>query len=489
MVFLFMKNKRNCITDPEELNFFADKKIPWPMVTIQLPVYNEYYVIERLIDSVSSIDYPKEKLEIQVLDDSTDETRIIAEKKVSALKKQGFKIKYIHRENREGHKAGALKNGLESAKGEFIAMFDADFMPKKDFLKKTIPYFYTRDNLGMVQARWGHTNPDYSVLTKAQAIGIDGHFVVEQTGRNASNLWMNFNGTAGIWRKECILDAGNWHNDTLTEDLDLSYRALLKNWRFHYILDHECPAELPPTISAFKNQQFRWAKGSLQTAKKLLMPVLKSRFSWKIKVEAVTHLFAYSIHPLMVLNILLTLPVILIRLNNDPITSNVVFFAGAVMTASTFAPFIFYAAAQKALYPDWKKRLLQLPFLTMIGTGIGISNTKAWIEAMTGKKSGFVRTPKLNIGANQNKISDKMAYTSFNLDIITILEILMGLYIAVTIAIIVYNGLWILGPFLLLYASGFFYVSFLSVAEKINKSGFFRKRKIQAEANPDLTTG
>ncbi|MDH5717724.1 MAG: glycosyltransferase family 2 protein [Spirochaetia bacterium] len=476
LVFLYLKNKKNCKTNNEELEVLIKKMKKWPKVTIQLPIFNEYYVVERLIKSVCQIDYPKSKLQIQVLDDSTDETRFVARKLVKEYKQKGFDIQYIHRENREGHKAGALKEALKKAKGEFIGIFDADFIPPRDFFKKTVPHFYKNNKLGMVQTRWGHTNQDYSLLTKAQSIGIDGHFIIEHTARNGSGLWMNFNGTAGVWRKKCILDAGDWHYDTLTEDFDLSYRALLKGWKFQYLYDIISPAELPPTISAFKSQQFRWAKGSIQTCKKLLPKIFKSKNPLKVKLEAGTHLLGYTVHPLIVLNVLLTLPVLFFRTQNEFLSTTVIYSAAMILAVSTLAPVIFYAVSQKALYKNWLNRMRHMPALTMIGTGIALNNTKAWFEAILGKKSAFIRTPKLKIDTTEEKVINKMKYNNFKLDAMILLEFSLGVYILFTFIIAIMAEKYIISPFLLLYSAGFFYVCYLAVSDNL-KSFFYEKKQ------------
>jgi len=304
MIYLYRRNAEYCVSgedeerEPIDLDRISSGSLP--IVTVQLPIYNEYYVIDRLLKTTTALKWPKDRLEIQVLDDSTDNTRERARRLVEHYQNLGYDIHHIHRTVRTGHKAGALREGLDFCKGEFIAIFDADFMPTPEFLISTIPYF-ADDGIGMVQTRWGHINDDYSILTKAQSYGIDGHFMIEQVARNCNNLWMNFNGTGGIWRKRCIIEAGNWQSDTLTEDFDLSYRAELAGWRFRYFRDVVNPAELPATISAFKSQQFRWCKGSIQTALKLIPTILRSRFNWKIKGEAVVHLLNYSVHPLMLI--------------------------------------------------------------------------------------------------------------------------------------------------------------------------------------------
>jgi cellulose synthase/poly-beta-1,6-N-acetylglucosamine synthase-like glycosyltransferase len=304
LTFLFLRHRQDSEPRPELQHF--------PRVTVQLPIFNESLVVERLIDSVVQLAWPRDRLQIQVLDDSTDETTAIAQARVDALRAQGVDIELVHRTDRAGFKAGALKEGLKSATGEFIAIFDADFVPDPDWLRKTIPHFSSRPRLGMIQTRWAHLNRDYSLLTHAQAIALDGHFVVEQAARHRSGLLMNFNGTAGVWRKSCIADAGGWHGDTISEDLDLSYRAQLRGWECLYLPDVAAPAEIPPQLAAFKRQQFRWAKGSIQCLKKLVRPVTVARLPFIVRWQALVHLSTYLIHPLMLTLLLVSLPLMLV---------------------------------------------------------------------------------------------------------------------------------------------------------------------------------
>ncbi|MCX7633982.1 MAG: glycosyltransferase, partial [Turneriella sp.] len=380
-------------------------------------------------------------------------------------------IKLIHRSNREGHKAGALRAALDKAKGEFIAIFDADFLPAEDFLEKTVPYFYEADDIGMVQTRWGHINADYSILTKGQSLGIDGHFTIEQIARGGSGLWMNFNGTAGIWRKSCIYDAGNWSSDTLTEDFDLSYRAELRGWRFKYLVDVVNPAELPATVTAYKSQQFRWCKGSIQTTLKLLPQILRTKLPWKIKLEAITHLTNYLVHPLMVINILTTLPVLWLSERLGDVSDAVIGITAVFFSLGTFGPIAMYLVAQKALYNRWLNRVGWMPILTMIGTGIAVSNTRAVWQALTGKKSSFIRTPKLRIEGQNDKIADRMKYAGhIKLDIVPFLEFFMGIYALVIIytAFLLERTLFV--PFMVIYACGFFYISLATFWQNFKES-------------------
>jgi len=492
MVYLYRKNYRYCESERSEeiaaIDLSRVNQKTLPHVTVQLPIFNEFYVVDRLIEHATQLKWPKSKLEIQVLDDSTDETAQKAESLVAAYRKQGFDIHHIHRTERTGHKAGALKAGLTRCRGEFVAVFDSDFIPNAEFLIKTIPYFQNED-IGMVQTRWGHINDDYSVLTKAQSFGIDGHFMIEQVARNANNLWMNFNGTGGIWRKQCILDSGNWQSDTLTEDFDLSYRAELAGWKFRYFKDIVNPSELPATVSAFKSQQFRWCKGSIQTAVKLIPRILKADFNWQIKAEAIIHLLNYSVHPLMVINILLTLPLILMErwtMFRIYDTSLVVLFGAALFLAlGTFGPTVFYMYSQRELYSDWKRRIVWMPVLMMIGTGIAIVNTRAWLEAVFGIKSSFKRTPKYRIESKSDRLSERMKYR-IPLDWMAFLELAMGLYCSTIIYFSVQTGRIYLLPFLLLYAIGFFYTGLLSIGESVVFSLPSRKMVV---AEPHLKKG
>lgn len=425
-----------------------------PPVTVQLPVYNELYVVERLIDAVAHLNYPRDKLQIQVLDDSTDETTAVAGARVDLYRAQGIDIELIHRTERTGFKAGALQHGLARAKGEFIAVFDADFVPEPDFLTKTVPYFLERPRLGMIQTRWGHINADYSPLTRAQAIALDGHFVVEQTARNRSGLFMNFNGTAGIWRRECIEAAGGWQMDTVTEDLDLSYRAQLAGWDCLFLNEVLAPAELPPQINAFKHQQFRWAKGSIQCTLKLWRSVLQAPVSIFKRLEAMIHLTSYLVHPLMVLLCLLSLPFLLWREGGrSPSLS--------YLSLASLGPPLLYALSQWALYPDWPKRFAYFPLLVFLGIGIALNNTKAVWEALTRRESDFCRTPKFRLERKKDKWTGKQYALSFNW--ITLGEFALTLYAALTTWLAWQRGNYGAVPFLLLYVGGFGYVAVCSL--------------------------
>ncbi|MCK5087210.1 MAG: glycosyltransferase family 2 protein, partial [Melioribacteraceae bacterium] len=351
-IMLFYHNKYGDKIHKKNNNLELNSK-----VTIQLPLYNEMYVAERLINAVCKITYPIELLEIQVLDDSTDETVNIVAKAVEEKLRDGFNIKQIRRSNRVGFKAGALKEGLKTAEGEFIAIFDADFIPNSNFLINTLPYFYD-DRVGMVQTRWEHLNENYSLLTRVQALALNGHFVIEQTVRNKAGFFINFNGTGGVWKKSCILDAGNWDGDTLTEDLDLSYRAQLKGWKFVFLRDITTPAELPSEMNALKAQQFRWTKGAIETAKKLLPKVWASNLSMRVKLQSTFHLTNNLVFPFILLAGILNVPLIFIK-NSGPY--NPFFNFMSIFVLAFISSFLFYLYAQKDVYSDWRKRITLFP--------------------------------------------------------------------------------------------------------------------------------
>ncbi len=454
MIFLYRRNYRYCISSGVEIK-------DYPNVTVQLPVYNEALVIERLIHQTVRMDYPKDKLEVQVLDDSTDETQEKAKRMVAQYRRRGYDLKYIHRDERIDHKAGALREGLAVAKGEFVAVFDADFLPAREFLIKSVPYFKD-PKIGMVQSRWGHVNANYSFLTRAQSIGVDGHFLVEQVARNCNNLFMNFNGTAGIWRKACIFDAGNWQADTLTEDFDLSYRAELAGWKFQYIQDVVNPAELPAHVSAYKSQQFRWAKGSIQTAVKLIPHILKSRETFIVKLEAIVHLTNYIVHPLMLINLLMGLPIILI--SSDYLQYSVVMVVASMLSIATFGPSSFYFFSMVKLYPDsWHKRIWFLPVLMVIGAGIALNNTRAFLEAVFGYKTPFIRTPKIALEQQGNDYQKIKYFIPIGVD--TIMELGIGLYALASVLVAIYYKNYMIAPFLLIYSCGFLYIALLAVKQ------------------------
>lgn len=458
LLYYFRKNKNLIANNCEEPN-------EWPMVTIQLPVFNELYVVERLIKSVCEIDYPKDKLEIQVLDDSTDETQEISSKLCKEFREKGFDISYIHREDRSGFKAGALKEGLKIAKGTFVAIFDADFVPKKEFLKKTVPHF-SNEEVGMVQTRWEHLNGDFSYLTKAQAIALDGHFVIEQQVRNNSGFFINFNGTAGIWRKDCIIDAGNWQADTLTEDFDLSYRAQLKGWKFVFLNDVTSPAELPADINALKTQQFRWTKGAVETAIKLLPQVWKAKIKSKVKLECFIHLTSNIVFPFIILVALLNVPLVVIK--NTVEGYDGVYSLMSIFVLASISTFLFYMYAQKAIHLDWRKRILLFPVFLAGSMGLAVNNTKAVIEALIGKKSEFTRTPK--DGTNiPDELKIRRRYAQNRVSSLVIFELLLTLYFVIGLGLSVFYIEIAAIPFQMMFLLGFGTIGIMSLKHALRK--------------------
>ncbi len=436
-----------------------------PNVTIQLPIFNELYVSERLLKAVSEIEYPKELFEIQVLDDSTDETQQLCKDLVKNYKELGFDISYIHRSDRTGYKAGALKNGLLSAKGEFIAIFDADFVPNKDFLLKTIPHFAS-NKIGMVQTRWEHLNEDYSYLTRAQAMALDGHFVIEQQVRNKAGFFINFNGTAGVWRKSCIEDAGNWQADTLTEDLDLSYRAQLNGWKFVFLNDVTSPAELPTDINALKTQQFRWTKGAVETAIKLLPRVFRAKIGWKVKAECFVHLSSNIVFPFIIIIALLNAPVIILK--NTYGGLDTYYTIMSVFVLASVSTFLFYTNGQKAIHKDWRQRLLLFPVFLAGSMGFAVNNTKAVIEALIGKKSEFTRTPKTGVSSQNEQLKSKK-YRQTKIGWMIVVELALTAYFIIGIGFSI-NYMEIAAiPFQLMFLLGFGTIGFMSLRHAISK--------------------
>jgi cellulose synthase/poly-beta-1,6-N-acetylglucosamine synthase-like glycosyltransferase len=434
---------------------------PLPVVTVQLPLYNEMYVADRLIEAVCRIDYPRDRFEIQVLDDSIDETRGIAELAVRRFAAQGIDIKYLHRADRTGYKAGALEAGLRVARGEFVAIFDADFIPAPDFLMRLMPHFADRQ-VAMVQARWGHINQDYSLLTKIQSILLDGHFVLEHGGRNRSGRFFNFNGTAGIWRRLAIDDAGGWQHDTLTEDLDLSYRAQLRGWRFVFVSDVIAPAEVPVEMNAFKSQQHRWAKGSVQTCRKLLPRILRANIPLSVKAEAFFHLTANFNYPLMCVLSILMFPSIVIRYNMG--WYEMLLIDVPLFFAATFSVCNFYMICQREIHKDWRARIRYLPFLMSIGIGLSINNTRAVVEALFNKQTEFARTPKYRIEGNGDEWVGKKYHQSVAVQ--PLIELVLGLYFTATVFYALANQIYGTLPFLVLFQIGFLYTGLVSIVQQ-----------------------
>jgi cellulose synthase/poly-beta-1,6-N-acetylglucosamine synthase-like glycosyltransferase len=454
LVYDYYKYRRNIPGPPPQAT-------RWPRVTVQLPIFNERYVIERLVEAVSRFDYPREFLDIQVLDDSTDETQQVASACVARFAAQGLPISYIHRQNREGYKAGALENGLKTAQGEFVAIFDADFIPAPDFLRRSIPYF-ENEKIGMVQTRWTYLNRDYSLLTQVETILLDGHFVVEHGARSRRGTFFNFNGTAGVWRRQAIEDAGGWEHDTLTEDTDLSYRAQLCGWKFLYLPDIECASELPVDMNGFKAQQARWAKGLMQTAKKILPRVMRSNAPWHVKAEAFFHLTANISYPLMVLLSTMLLPAMIVRFYQGWVQMLLIDLP--LFLASTCSISSFYLVAQKELRPkNWWRTFLYMPFVMAIGIGISVRNAQAVIEAIIGKKSEFARTPKYKIEGKGDsfvtkKYRNKAGWMPYA-------EVLLGVYFFFTVLYAILNENYATVPFLLLFVWGYLYTGFMSLGQ------------------------
>jgi cellulose synthase/poly-beta-1,6-N-acetylglucosamine synthase-like glycosyltransferase len=455
MVYNYYKNRKNYSPDPPR--HFDEL----PRVTVQLPMYNEQFVIDRLIEAVCAMEYPSDKLEIQVLDDSTDETQAVAQDLVERYAALGHPIVYIHRTNRYGYKAGALDAGLKVAKGEFVAIFDADFVPPTDWLMKVIHHF-AEPEIGMVQTRWTHLNRDYSMLTRIEAILLDAHFVMEQGARSRSGEFFNFNGTAGMWRVQAITDGGGWQHDTLTEDTDLSYRSQMAGWKFKYLPDVECPAELPIEMTAFKTQQARWAKGLIQTSIKILPKVFHSNISRRNKWEAVQHLTANLSYPLMIIMTAFLIPAMVCRFYQGWFQMLLIDFP--LFTASTFSIAVFYLASQRILFPkDWMKTFYYLPFLMALGIGLTVTNTKAVMEALFGIKSAFVRTPKFRV-AKKGEKSQAAKYRK-RLVLAPWIEMFLGFYFFVAILYTFSNHNYFTAPFLILFVIGYWYTGLMSLLQ------------------------
>ncbi|MEM9857053.1 MAG: cellulose synthase family protein [Bacteroidota bacterium] len=432
----------------------------WPKVTVQLPIYNEKYVVERLIDAVCKFDYPSELLEIQVLDDSSDDTLIIAERKIQEWSEKGIDIKHVRRADRSGFKAGALEYGLNIAKGDYIAIFDSDFLPEPDFLKRTISEF--DEGIGLVQTKWGHLNRDYSLLTRLQAFGLDAHFSIEQSGRSHAGSFINFNGTGGVWRKETIIDAGGWSADTLTEDLDLSYRAQIKGWKFKFLEECVAPAELPVIMPAIKSQQYRWNKGAAETAKKNLAKVFKSKIKLTNKVHAVFHLFNSSVFVCLLLASILSIPMLFIKDANPELS--LLFDLGSIFLLGFFSIAFFYWVSSKAAFKDnAKKQYFRVfPMFLVVSMGLSLHNGLAVLEGLLGVKSPFIRTPKFNITHKKESWKGNV-YIKPSFTFLTFLEGLLCLYFLGGIAAGIYLHDWGLLIFHVMLSLGFGSVFYHSV--------------------------
>lgn len=454
MVRLYYRHRR-------EVPRPAGDLLPLPPITVQLPLYNEVYVVERLIEAVAALDYPRELLEIQVLDDSTDETREVAQRVIERYRNRGFDIVYLPRQDRKGFKAGALQEGLRAARGEFLMIFDADFVPQPSILHRTLPYF-ADTAVGMVQARWEHLNRDFSLLTRIQSIFLDGHFVIEHTARHRSGRFFNFNGTAGIWRRRCLEEVGGWQSDTLTEDLDVSYRAQLAGWKFIYLKDLAVPAELPVEMNGFKSQQHRWTKGSIQTGKKLLPAILRSNFPWKVKTEAFFHLTNNISYLLVVLLALLIVPAIVIRERIG--WQRVAIFDFPLFFGATFSFIGFYISSQKEIGRDWKPTLKCMPFLMSLGIGLSLNNVHAVLEGLFNRRTDFTRTPKYRIEGGRGEWRNKKYRARGNFSLLG--EIILAIYFFAAIVFAVVENYWIGVPFLLIFFNGFAYTAALSLLSK-----------------------
>ncbi len=453
IIYLFLKYRKKV---PVPVGHFEQL----PIVTVQLPIFNEIYVAERLLRSVSELDYPRELLQIQVLDDSTDETRELTARATAKLQGRGFDVERIHRIDRTGFKAGALENGMATAKGDFICILDADFVPPPHLLRRTIDFF-TDPKIGMIQTRWGHLNRSYSLLTRVQAMFLDGHLLLEQTARSRSGRFFNFNGTAGLWRKSCIAEAGGWQHDTLTEDLDLSYRAQLAGWKFVFLSDVVTPAELPVDMNGFKSQQHRWTKGSIQTCKKLLPAIWRSDLPMLIKLEATGHLisnFAYLL--------LACLCVLLHPATGGPESGWVrtLLLDVPIFLTASLSVTIFYICAQRELHPrTWMKEILLLPALLALGIGMSLNNARAVVEALFNHQSDFTRTPKY--GIERKAQSWRTARYMPLKSLLPLAELFFAIYFTYFVWYAFSKHQYLSVPFLLLFQFGFFYVSFCSLAQ------------------------
>ncbi|NMF58497.1 glycosyltransferase [Pseudanabaena yagii GIHE-NHR1] len=468
----FASNFSNYVlaVDPSEHYAVATEALP--VVTVQLPIFNERYVSRRLVDAVCKLDYPRDRMQIQVLDDSTDDTQTLLSETVQEYQNKGFWIEYIHRVNRSGFKAGALQDAMPLVQGNYIAIFDADFIPSTNWLKDTIRHYVNNPDakVAVVQTRWGHVNSEYSLLTKLQSTGIDGHFAIEQQARCNNDYFLNFNGTAGIWNRQAIIDAGGWHADTLAEDMDLSYRAQLKGWKVVYDNNIVAPAELPVAMLAFKLQQFRWAKGSIQCAKKLIGQIWKADLSPVVKFQATMHLTGYSAHPLMLILILISIPLMLVTTPETVSLRNSIEGAWSIIVLpGIFGPPFLYFHAQKDLYPkSWYRRIGRIFLLAILGTGISWSNSRAVFAGLSNTGANFRRTPKFDIKHKSDRWENK-AY-KIPLDATAWIELGLCAYSAIACVIALNKGLYMTLPFMVLYALSYGYVGGLTLWQSWQQS-------------------
>ena len=447
---------------PQPKGSFSEAELPF--ITVQLPLFNEMYVVERLVKSITEVDYPRDRLQIQVLDDSTDETVKLAEATVEKYRQLGFDIEYVHRSDRTGFKAGALEHGMKTAKGELLAIFDADFVPNPDCLRKLVDYF-TDPMVGCAQMRWSHINGDYNLLTRLQTIMLDGHFVVEQTTRNRTGGFFNFNGTAGIWRRKAIAASGGWQHDTLTEDTDLSFRAQLMGWKFVYLLDEEAPAEIPVEINAFKAQQRRWAKGVMQVGIKLYPRIWRARLPLRVRLEMFFRLTGNISYPLMIVASFLQFPLLLVRYN-QPFYHLMILDVPLLFFASV-SVFLFYGTAVWYLDKKRTPRLLHLPLVMALGIGLAFSNARAVLEALFGIKSDFIRTPKYQVEKNQDETWKRKKYKRKR-GLLPLLELSFAIYFLLAILYAAHMGMWGTVPFLTLFLFGFGYMGVMSFVQSFS---------------------
>jgi cellulose synthase/poly-beta-1,6-N-acetylglucosamine synthase-like glycosyltransferase len=447
---------------PQPKGVFSEAELP--LITVQLPLFNEMYVVERLVKAIAEIEYPHERLQIQVLDDSTDETVKLAEATVKKYQQLGFDIEYVHRSDRTGFKAGALENGMKTAKGELLAIFDADFVPKPDCLRKLVNYF-TDPMVGCAQMRWSHINGNYNLLTRLQTIMLDGHFVVEQTTRNRTGGFFNFNGTAGIWRRKAIAASGGWQHDTLTEDTDLSFRAQLMGWKFVYLLDEEAPAEIPVEINAFKAQQRRWAKGVMQVGLKLYPRIWRARLPLRVRLEMFFRLTGNISYPLMIVASFLQFPLLLVRYNQP--FYHLMILDLPLLFFSSVSVFLFYGTAVWYLDKKRMPRLLHLPLVMGLGIGLAFSNARAVLEALLGIKSEFVRTPKYQVEKNQDETWKRKKYKRKR-GLLPLLELGFSFYFLLAILYAAHMRMWGTVPFLLLFFFGFGYMGVMSFVQSFS---------------------
>ena len=495
LVVFVVRVWRNGPVEPKPLDLRDHDDLP--LVTVQLPIYNELYVSERVIKAVSALDYPADKLQIQVLDDSTDETTTLISHVVAELQADGVDIVHLHRTDRSGYKAGALAEGMKSATGEFVAIFDADFVPPADFLLRTIPEFKSPD-VAFVQGRWGHLNRNYSWLTRVQALTIDGHFLVEQAGRGLAGYWFNFNGTAGIWRAEAIEDAGGWTSETLTEDLDLSYRAHLKGWVARYLPDLIVPAELPVQLLGFRRQQHRWARGSMECARKLLPAVWRTDAKVGTKFQATVHLLAYGIHLLLLVLLLIYPLVVQVGSSNDGFST--LYGVGYVLALTSLAPAIFFIAGQRQGGRRWVKEIPRIMLVTVFGSGLMLNTARAFLQIFTKPNPEFERTAKFGLAEEPDRSGWAKRRYQLDIDRIVFAELALGLYGSVVVwfafahdnlGILIYAGI---------FSAGLLFMAIASIAHAVasHRGRFDRKAQLLIErqtwttepaSTTDSTTG